>query len=227
MLCGKKYPDSVRALRPLTKELLQPVFTTHSSLTSMDDLMRILTDVSKESRTAKLWVTCLINPVFTIMKYVRAEREGDWPLHLAAVREMVPLFFAAGHFNYARYRLYYLRTMEKLPKEVAYHFLKGEHVIHHKCGVFNGIWSDMAIETAFMHYGKGKSGIIGLTLKPETIKTWTDSLTDCNKVISSLDSMRSQTSHNRFSEKHKEKASPKLYWTQRTELAYMRSWKRA
>jgi len=210
MLSGKKYPDNVRALRLLTEELLQPVFTTHSSLTSMDGLMKILGDISKESRTARLWVTCLINPVFTVMKYVRAEREGDWSLHLATVREMVPLFFAAGHFNYARYGLYYLRTMEKLPQEVAYHFLKAEHVIHLKRGIFNGIWSDMAIETTYMRYGKGKSGIVGLTLKPETIKTWAHSLTACNKVIISLDSMRSQTSHTQSSEKHKEESKSRI-----------------
>jgi len=41
--------------------------------------------------------------MFVMMKYIRAEREADWPLHLAAVAEMMPYFFASGHFNYARY----------------------------------------------------------------------------------------------------------------------------
>lgn len=41
--------------------------------------------------------------MFVIMKFIRAEREADWPLHLAAVAEMMPYFFASGHFNYARY----------------------------------------------------------------------------------------------------------------------------
>ena len=68
----------------------------------------------------------------------------------------------------------------------------------------------MAIETTFMRYGKGKSGIIGLTLKPETIETWAHSLTACNKVISSLDSMRSQTSHEQSSEKHKEESKSQI-----------------
>ena len=58
----------------------------------------------------------------------------------------MPLF-AASHMNYAQYGLYYLRTMEQLPDE---HFQKGEHTMHHTSGIFNGIWSDMAIETTFM-----------------------------------------------------------------------------
>ena len=57
------------------------------------------------NRTAKLWLKCFINPDLTIMKYVRAEREGDWPLHLTTVNEIIPLFCTASHFNYARYGL--------------------------------------------------------------------------------------------------------------------------
>ena len=55
---------------------------------------------------------------------------------------MLPYFFAAGHVNYARYGLCYLREMERLPQEVLSHFMKGKHVIHHSAGLWNGIWSD-------------------------------------------------------------------------------------
>ena len=84
----------------------------------------------------------------------------------------MPLFFAASHFNYARYGLYYLREMEAMSEVVRQHFVKGEHTMHHNAGLFNGIWSDMAIETTFMRYGHGQSGIIGTILRPETLKTW-------------------------------------------------------
>lgn len=191
MLTGKKYPDNIRALRMLTEELLRPLFLKQSML-CMDELQEALNNAASQSRTAKLWINCLIKPVFTIMKYVRAEREADWPLHLAAVQEMMPLFFAASHFNYARYGLYYLREMAAMPENVCQHFMMGEHTMHHNSGVFNGIWSDMAIETTYMRYGHGQSGIIGITLKPETLKTWAYSLHACNTVIRHLDQMRTQ-----------------------------------
>jgi len=41
--------------------------------------------------------------------------------------------------------------------------------MHHIPGVFNSIWSDMAIETTFMRYGHSRQGIIGVTLKPEAV----------------------------------------------------------
>lgn len=91
------------------------------------------------------------------------------------MKRMLPYFFAAGHVNYARYGLYYLRSMENMPAKVENFFLKGEHVMRHTSGYWNSIWSDMFIETTFMRYGHGKGGIIGITLKPETLKVWSES----------------------------------------------------
>ena len=121
-----------------------------------------------------------------MMMYIGAEREADWCLHLTAVKEMLPYFFAAGHVNYARYGLYYLRSMEAMPKSCQERFLKGEHVMGHVPGVWNGIWSDMFIETTFMRYGHGKRGIIGMTLKPETLKVWSLSLHICSRLEQDL-----------------------------------------
>ena len=44
--------------------------------------------------------------------------------------------------------------------------------MRHVPGIWNGIWSDMFIETTVIRYGHGPGGIIGITLKPETLKTW-------------------------------------------------------
>ena len=49
-------------------------------------------------------------------------------------------------------------------------------------GIWNGIWSDMFIETTFMRYGHGPRGIIGITLKPETLKTWALGLHICSRL---------------------------------------------
>ena len=54
--------------------------------------------------------------------------------------------------------------------------MKGEHVTRHTPGNWNAIWTDMMIETTFMRYGKGPNGSIGITLKPESLKTWALSL---------------------------------------------------
>ena len=106
-----------------------------------------------------------------MMLYVRAEQEGEWALHLYACKEMIPYFFAAGHVNYARYGIVYLRSMEKLPNKVFNLFLNGEHVARHNEGLWNGIWVDMLIESTFMKYGKGPGGLIGGNIETRMCQT--------------------------------------------------------
>ena len=62
--------------------------------------------------------------------------------------------------------------------------------MHHNAGLFNGKWSDMAIETTFMRYGHGQTGITGITLKPETFETWAYSLHACNSIMRDLNEIK-------------------------------------
>ena len=208
MLSGKKYPQNVRALRLLTEELLRPVFL-ENNLTSMEDLQQILEDIALHSRTSKMWIDCVIKPVLLMQQYIRAEREADWALHLSAVQEMLPFFYAAGHVNYARYALYYLKTMQDLPQTIKEKFIKGEHTMHHCPGIFNGIWSDMAIESTYMRYGKSKDGIVGITLKPETLKTWAYSRHACSNIRNQINEMRNKISADAQST-HKEESPARI-----------------
>ena len=141
-------------------------------INSYHELEEWLKAMRKKSRLAELWIQNLINPVLLILLYLRAEREGEFALHLYVCKQMMPYFFAAGHVNYARYGLCYLRTMERLTGKVLEQFLSGKHVMHNISGLFNGIWFDMAIETTYMKHGKCPSGIIGMTTKPRTLEIW-------------------------------------------------------
>ena len=180
---------NVRALRLLMSEILRGHI---NDIFCFKDLISYLENASSKSITSKHWVENLIKPVLLMVQFIRADREGEWALHLHAYKEMIPYFFAANHTNYARYGLYYQRCMEKLPPDILKHFLKGEHVMRHQDGIWNGIWVDMLIETTFMRYGKGPGGLIGVTLNPETVKKWALSLHTCNNVLRDLDTMRNQ-----------------------------------
>ena len=47
--------------------------------------------------------------------FLRAERSGDWNLHLATIRQMVHLFAATGQTNYAKCARLYIEMMTNLP----------------------------------------------------------------------------------------------------------------
>ena len=49
-----------------------------------------------------------------MMLYIRAEQEGELGMHLYACRQMMPYFFAAGHVNYARFCLCYIKNNGKV-----------------------------------------------------------------------------------------------------------------
>ena len=88
--------------------------------------------------------------------------------------------------------------------------------MHHIPGLWNGIWSDMYIETTFMRYGYGKRGIIGVTLKPETMKIWSLSLHICSKLEQDL-VCQIEPDDNGKQDKHKEESkgridSDKIRW---------------
>ena len=55
-----------------------------------------------------------IDMVEVLLDLIRASREGNWTLHLASIRAMIPWFFAYDHTNYARYLPWYLMNMQSL-----------------------------------------------------------------------------------------------------------------
>ena len=74
------------------------------------------------------------------------------------------------HSRTPRYGLYNLHSLERLQGDILERFMKGEHVLHHKKGSWNGTWSDMYIESTFLCYGHGPHGIVGIKMKPSALK---------------------------------------------------------
>ena len=99
--------------------------------------------------------------------------------------------------------------MAKLPSPVLKEFLKGNHVMRHRQGIWNGTWSDMFIESTFMRYGHGPGGIIGITLSPNTLKRWALSLHICSTVKQNLIAAVNGENHKVIT-KHKEEGQARI-----------------
>ena len=56
--------------------------------------------------------------------------------------------------------------MHNLPGIVLEQFLKGEHIVCHQDGHWDGIWTDMMIESTYIRHGKGPGSIIGTSKGP-------------------------------------------------------------
>jgi hypothetical protein len=126
---------------------------------------------SSQSPTFKFWDKCL-DALQVMLLNIRAERQGNWALHLHTQSLMLPYFFVADRTNYARYTPVYLLDMLELPGEVAQAFESGQFTFKEKPGSFNGIWTDMAVEKTVIRDSKSNSGIIGLTRKAPALLRW-------------------------------------------------------
>ena len=71
------------------------------------NLQKIKDFLSKESRTAKLWIQYM-HYIQVLKDFVRAERTGNWSLHLHTVGKMLNLFAATDHIHYAKSSQLYL-----------------------------------------------------------------------------------------------------------------------
>ncbi len=117
-----------------------------------------------------------------MMAFTRAEREGDWSLHLYVVEKMVPDFFATGHF--------YLCSLQRLHPDILKKVMVGDHVMHHQHGLWNGLWSDQFIETTCMCCGHGPSGIISSTLNEFTLAIWAFSHSTLTQVSNDMETLK-------------------------------------
>ena len=114
------------------------------------------------SKTALLWFQYL-EMVAILCKSTKAQRTGNWLLHLESISEMLPYFAASGHHFYAKSAYAYLQSMQDLEttnRGVFHHFKDGGmHVVRRSERYWAGISSDMIIEQVLMRSIKTSGGL--------------------------------------------------------------------
>lgn len=124
-------------------------------LTAMRNLLSSAIEVLKQrGPTAELWLQ-YFNFIMLAIRYIEAERLGNWHLHLYCVQQMLPVYHAAGHSNYVRAIQIYLQQMSKLqdimdPEEYRLFTEQGHFTIRRTEKAWAGIWTDMTIEQMLM-----------------------------------------------------------------------------
>jgi len=110
---------------------------------------QLKTQLSTQSSTAKLWF--LYMKYISVLKlFITAERTRNWHLHLHCVHEMLNLFAATGHNNYAKDCRSYLQLMSALPNSHPWLYEQfvdhGFYVIRLSDRFWSSLSSDYVIE---------------------------------------------------------------------------------
>ena len=145
-------------------------------------------ELSSKSRTAKLWFLYL-RYIRTLKKFIFAERTCNWLLHLEATSEMLNLFAAAGHGNYAKSARLYLQKMEELPENHPWlyqHFMEGKHAVTRTGDHWTAVPTDMCVEQELMRKLKSGGGMIDRGFTESVRNMWVLSLTHSARLDSAL-----------------------------------------
>jgi hypothetical protein len=67
----------------------------------------------KLGKTAQFWIG-YVEKVALVLRFQRATKENNFDLHLACLEDMIPLYFACDHHNYARYLVVHLINLLNL-----------------------------------------------------------------------------------------------------------------
>ena len=182
-----KQVGSTEVLQKITEKLESKRFSMHNQ------------------RTATLWIQYM-NMVDTLRTFMKAERTGNWNLHLQTVREMLPYFAAAGHNKYVKSAYLYLQLMCDLHKthpDVHKSFQNGLHVVRRSDLYWSGLSTDLVIEQVLMRGLKTSGGLTrGRGMTEAQRLAWVMSMPACAEVNSAMQNPTDIV--NNTSEQHKE-----------------------
>jgi len=147
-------------------------------------------DATQEHLTGRLWVDCLIRLTLSAHQLERAERDCDKPLQLHYYQQMLPYFFAAGHWQYARYITWHVIKMQHmLPDDAKMDLLADAHVCRHRPGTWNSMSAHQFGEQTYTKKGKVSGWLKGLTMSEDQVAIWVESYHICAHVTLAIDSM--------------------------------------
>ncbi len=142
----------------------------------IQDMKKDLSEYIEEKSvfpTFRYW-TQYIELVQMLLNFIRAEREGNWQLHMSSFKQMLPWFAVYDHVNYTRWGLVYLADMSILPQTAARvfdEFENGNFVVKKTSKTFNQLSVDQALEHVNKQ-GKVAGGLIGITRSESAREKW-------------------------------------------------------
>ncbi|XP_069112197.1 uncharacterized protein [Argopecten irradians] len=121
-----------------------------------------------------------------LQSFLRAERTGNWRLHLQSVCDMLPYFAATGHNLYLKSSYVYLMRMTQLEATnpgIYEMFLNGHHVLRRTDRFWAGLSSDLIIEQVLMRSLKTSGGLTrGRGMTDIQRAKWVQSMPACAEI---------------------------------------------
>ena len=116
---------------------------------------------------------------------MRADREGDWNLHLHTIQCILPFFALVDCVNYLQWCSLCLEDMRRLPETApGIHQASGQFVVKRTLGKFKAVAADQSFEQTINLSQKSCGGIIGSMRKKDFVAEWEMTYHDMRAVSS-------------------------------------------
>ena len=164
------------------------------SIMKLHEQLQITKASFTEDRTACLWFQYM-EMVQILKNHIRAERTGNFDLHLLSLVQMLPFFAAAGHSLYTKCVRLHVQQMISLKVTNASlyeSFSNGEFVLRRTDKHWGGLSPDLVIEQVLMRSLKTAGGLThGRGMAEQQRLTWSMSRPICAEVNACLQSLTS------------------------------------
>lgn len=144
------------------------------------------------SRTASLWMR-YSEMVNILKRFIKAERTGNWELHLQTLQDMLPYFAVAGHNLYAKSAYVCISMMQTLQQDhpdIYRIFLEGYHVLRRSDRYWAGLSTYLVIEQVLMRSVKTSGGLTRGRGMTETQRSqWLLSMPSCADVNTAMQNL--------------------------------------
>ena len=173
----EKLNHTIQAVHKLCNDTCVATYDAAVKDESCNRILQIFSAYLKVLKTDKgplaaFWMT-YVEIIEILLGLLRADREGDWQLHLACIRKMIPWCFAMDKTNYARYLPVYYAQMCQLQKtspELYAHFVGGGFSVQlSSFNPFGRIAVDQTTEETVNKDTQTAGGTCGFSLKPGTV----------------------------------------------------------
>ena len=149
---------------------VEGLMTTVSSDAFQSLFNRFLTEKIVGNVNNEFWWNYM-EMISILLQFIRAQRVGNWDLHIESFTSMIKYFMRYHHHNYARWGPVYVTEMHQLPDEILELFRQDHFVVKRSRRKFNQVDPDQAQEWL---NGTGKRGgdIVGITQTPNALARW-------------------------------------------------------
>lgn len=197
-----RYPDLKDTMKTRIEKLLKACEGRKDVDNAYQDILIMLKEIPLQERMEEYdeenkdnplyqFLRIYMKQVLNLLQFIRATRDGNWLMYLAALEEMCTYFFAYNRHDYAQHIPEYIAQMYSLKTshpQIWNEFERGEFVVKRNPVPFTSVGHDQAQEH-MNRVHKGDGALPGIMTSPDAILKYCLSAPELSRMVGEINEM--------------------------------------